>query len=269
LLKFATIFIFIIVFFTSCSTRGSGVYRAKPVIDDDFSSYDVPITSKKKYSHPTMRPYTVRGVTYYPTPVNIGDTFRGRASWYGPDFHGKLTSNGEKYNMYDMTAAHKTLPMNTILEVTNRRNGKKTIVRINDRGPFVASRIIDLSKMAARELDMIKTGTAPVTLKVVGFAGKKKRTRKKRVKKSRKKVKQHSNYYLQIASFSNIGGAIAVQEKYDGADGYRTIIKDIENRDERVFKVLLGKFKTKDEALKYKYSSGFRNAFIIKEGQLW
>lgn len=91
----------------------------------------------------------------------------GEASWYGPDFHGKLTSNKEIYDMYDMTAAHNSLPFGTYVMVTNLNNGKSVIVRINDRGPFVKNRIIDLSYAAALALDMVVTGTAPVRLEVL------------------------------------------------------------------------------------------------------
>lgn len=119
----------------------------------------------------TMRPYTVRGKTYRPHPVKVGDTFDGVASWYGPDFHAKATSNGETYNMYAHTAANKTLPMNTIVKVYNKDNGKTTIVRINDRGPFVEGRIIDLSNIAARDIAMVGKGVANVRIEVVGFGG--------------------------------------------------------------------------------------------------
>lgn len=91
----------------------------------------------------------------------------GEASWYGPDFHGKLTSNKEIYDMYDMTAAHKSLPFGTYVMVTNLNNGKSAMVRINDRGPFIKGRIIDLSYAAALALDMVTPGTAPVKLEVL------------------------------------------------------------------------------------------------------
>lgn len=117
----------------------------------------------------TMRPYTVRGKTYRPHPVKVGDTFDGVASWYGPDFHAKSTSNGETYNMYAHTAANKTLPMNTIVKVYNKDNGKTTVVRINDRGPFVEGRIIDLSNIAAHDIAMVGKGVANVRIEVVGF----------------------------------------------------------------------------------------------------
>jgi rare lipoprotein A len=91
----------------------------------------------------------------------------GVASWYGAPFHGRRTSNGETYDMHEMTAAHRTLPFGSIVRVTNLRNGKQTEVRINDRGPFVANRVIDLSESAARAIEMMGPGTAPVRLEIV------------------------------------------------------------------------------------------------------
>ena len=90
------------------------------------------------------------------------------ASYYADKYHGRKTSNGETFNMYDMTAAHKTLPFNTKVKVTNLSNGKSVVVRINDRGPFVKGREIDLSKAAAAKIGMIKSGTAKVSLEIVG-----------------------------------------------------------------------------------------------------
>ena len=259
-----------LLFLAGCSSRGPGAYHGtnNTPIDEyvDESSAYVAHLDKKKYAHVTMRPYVVRGIRYYPTVVNVGDEFHGNASWYGPNFHGKLTSNGERYNMWAMTAAHKTLPMNTIVRVTNRRNGKSAIVRINDRGPFVATRIIDLSKAAASKIGMIGTGTAPVTLKVLGFAGKGSRTipTEKQLKKSPKSI-EISGYAIQIASFVNISGAILTQEKYDKKDGYRTVIKDVQSDNGRLFKVWLEGFKSEQEARDYKAKSIFKHAFIVKE----
>lgn len=114
------------------------------------------------------KPYTVRGKTYRPYTTANGFTEVGVASWYGPGFHGKLTANGERYNQNAMTAAHKLLPFNTDIRVTNLDNGRSTVVRINDRGPFVANRVIDLSRRAAEQIDMIGSGTARVRLQAVG-----------------------------------------------------------------------------------------------------
>lgn len=93
------------------------------------------------------------------------------ASYYADKYHGRKTSNGEVFNMYDLTAAHKTLPFNTKVKVTNLSNGKSVIVRINDRGPFVKGREIDLSKAAAVKIGMIKSGTAKVSLEIIGGSG--------------------------------------------------------------------------------------------------
>lgn len=91
----------------------------------------------------------------------------GVASWYGPGFHGRTTANGERYNMNDLTAAHKSLKFGTRVKVTNQNNGLSVVVRINDRGPYVGKRIIDLSKSAAQAIDMIGPGTAAVTVEVL------------------------------------------------------------------------------------------------------
>ncbi len=116
-----------------------------------------------------QKPYEVDGQRYQPLRNHQGFSQRGVASWYGKKFHGRLTSNGEIYNMYAMTAAHKTLPLGVEVKVTNQRNGKSVLVRINDRGPFVAGRIIDLSYAAAQKLDIVAQGTAPVRIVALGY----------------------------------------------------------------------------------------------------
>ena len=103
-----------------------------------------------------------------PQALASAGTMGGVASWYGPGFHGLITANGERYDMYSMTAAHKSLKFGTKVKVTNQNNGKSVNVRINDRGPFVGGRVIDLSKSAAEAIDMVGPGTAPVTLEVLG-----------------------------------------------------------------------------------------------------
>jgi len=102
-----------------------------------------------------------------PTPTEEGLVRYGIASWYGSDFHGKRTADGEIYDMYKLTAAHKKLPFHTLVEVTNLENQKKVIVRINDRGPFIKGRIIDLSKKAGQRIGIENTGTAQVRLRII------------------------------------------------------------------------------------------------------
>jgi rare lipoprotein A len=121
-------------------------------------------------SHGNPPFYDVLGRRYYVLTSADGYLERGVASWYGPTFHGGNTSSGEPYDMYAMTAAHKTLPLPCYARVTNLRNGKSVVVRINDRGPFVANRLIDLSYTAALRLDMIRDGTSLVEVRALSAA---------------------------------------------------------------------------------------------------
>ncbi len=114
-------------------------------------------------SYKVGAPYTIDGVTYVPQE-EFNHVETGVASWYGPGFHGKYTANGETYDQGDHTAAHRTLQMPAVVRVTNLDNGRSTIVRINDRGPYARSRIIDLSRAAAQDLDIIRNGTAHVRI---------------------------------------------------------------------------------------------------------
>jgi len=114
-----------------------------------------------------MSSYKVKGIEYRPLRSAPGFSERGIASWYGPNFNGKPTSCMETYDMYKMTAAHKTLPLPSYVEVTNLDNNKKIVVRVNDRGPFHEGRIIDLSYAAALKLNVVKNGTAPVSIRVL------------------------------------------------------------------------------------------------------
>ena len=111
--------------------------------------------------------YDVFGKRYYVLSSSVGYRERGVASWYGPGFHKVRTSIGEPYDMYGMTAAHKTLPLPAYVRVTNLQNGRSVVVRVNDRGPFVGNRIIDLSYSAAAKLDMLRNGTAMVEVRTI------------------------------------------------------------------------------------------------------
>lgn len=139
-------------------------------------------------------------VRYFPE----GDVERGIASWYGPGFLGKPTSSKEIYDMFDMTAAHPTLPFGTYVVVTNMNNHKAVTVRINDRGPFVKDRIIDLSYAAAQVIDMVGPGTAPVTVEVL-----------RRVSPSPAAVK----YSVQIGSFSQKTNAAGLKRQLGNTYG--------------------------------------------------
>lgn len=123
-------------------------------------------TNKSQGDYKVGKPYQVSGVWYYPAE-DMAYNRVGIASWYGPNFHGKYTANGEVYDQWDVTAAHKTLPLPSVVRVTNLDNGRSLVVRINDRGPFVSGRIIDLSRRSAQLLGVEKTGTAKVRVQIL------------------------------------------------------------------------------------------------------
>ncbi len=130
-------------------------------------------SSKPKNKVRGTNPYTVRGERYHPLQTGEGYDETGVASWYGPGFHGKKTANGERYNQNALTAAHKLLPLGTVVRVTNVANDKSVVLRINDRGPFKYDRIIDVSRRAARKLDMHDAGTATVRVQALSEGDKK------------------------------------------------------------------------------------------------
>ena len=136
----------------------------------DFDLFDKPDAvpkSEPRSKRGNMPTYVINGKRYFTLPTAKGYVERGIASWYGPNFHGKTTSNGETYDMHAMTAAHTQLPLPTFVRVTNLENGKSTVVRINDRGPFKKNRIIDLSFAAAKKLDIVKNGTGLVEVRAL------------------------------------------------------------------------------------------------------
>jgi len=170
----------------------------------------------------------------------------GIASWYGGKFNGRRTSNGEIYDMYKLTAAHKELPFNTIVEVENLRNRKKVIVRINDRGPFVKDRIIDLSYKAAISLDMDDAGTAPVVMRIVDLidSGKGEKIIVRKIDYSHR-----SEFFLQAGAFTQRENAesLVVQLNY-----YSNKIKFKVNLENGYHKVLSEKIRSREDAERMK-----------------
>ncbi len=138
--------------------------------NSDYSNLPDAVPKYEKPHSGANKPYSVGGKRYVPITGDKPMTERGTASWYGKKFHGRKTSTGEIYNMYTMTAAHKTMELPSYAKVTNLKNGKSVIVRVNDRGPFVDDRIIDLSYAAASKLGYVKNGTAPVKVERIRMA---------------------------------------------------------------------------------------------------
>jgi len=262
-------FLFIVLIFAGCSSKYN--YTKKSYHSSSYADTQakktVPTNGKIKNSkamhRATMRPYVVFNKKYYPTLAHINDNFSGIASWYGPNFHAKKTSNGEIYNMYAMTAASKTLPMNTIVKVENIENGKSIIVRINDRGPFVAGRIIDLSNVAAHKIDMVKKGTAKVKLTVLGFNGKIAKTFEEK-----QQTQSVGNYYIQVGVFSKKEGANSTKRKFEmilDENKYKVILKDGDLDTSKITRVWISGFRSEDEARDFKEENNLQTAMIIAQ----
>lgn len=223
------------------------------------------------------KPYTIAGTTYYPyeTADNFSQT--GVASWYGPGFHGKKTANGERFNTNALTAAHKELPFNTMVRVTNLANGRSTTVRINDRGPFSKNRIIDLSKKAAQEIDMLRAGTARVRIETLASKTNKRPTNQsedarrametlEKVSDSMSRLEQAgralARIYIQVGAFSSPANSrqAAATLKALGINGR---IHSSGNRQI----VQAGPFRTRQEAREAmrNLSSHFSGLFMVEE----
>ena len=215
----------------------------------------------------TMRSYRVLGKRYHPTYVEVGQVMKGISSWYGPNFHGKYTSNGEVYNMHARTAAHKTWPMDTMVKVSNLQNGKSTIVRINDRGPFVKGRIIDCSYTAGKELGLDRMGIAKVSIEVLGFAGKVessvRRTKEKKIHTQTRVLL--SNFGIQVGAFRRYAGAQSVKRSYMKRNRrYNPIVKRFDVDGLPLYRVWLMGFGSEQEARDFKNSHNLAGAFIVR-----
>lgn len=195
-----------------------------------------------------MSSYTVRGKTYKVLKSSAGFTQKGIASWYGTKFHGRKTSSGEAYNMYAMTAAHKTLPLPTYVEVTHTGNGKKIILKVNDRGPFHEGRIIDLSYAAARKLGISATGTGPVSIRAINTSGLDLTTDKVVLPNIEKKS---SKIFIQVAAMGSEAAAekMASDLRKKKMKSVRINVIEGENR-KLLYRVRIGPLPTIDLAYK-------------------
>jgi len=200
-----TFLILITFILSACSSgRYQDANDSIPSRTPHISELKDAIARAEPHSRGGNKNYQVRGINY--TVLNNAQGFEqtGIASWYGKKFHGHLTSNGEIYDMYAMSAAHKNLPLPTYLKVTNLANNKSVIVRVNDRGPFHQSRIIDLSYSAAYKLDMLKTGTAKVKVSAITeFGG-----------TAKKSSPQITNKNVDTHSFKQDSAQDLTQDKY-------------------------------------------------------
>jgi rare lipoprotein A len=210
------------------------------------------------------KPYKVFGKWYQPLPDAKGFRQRGIASWYGKDFHGKKTSNGEIYDMYAMTAAHKTLPLGTYVRVYHLENNRKLEVRINDRGPFVRGRIIDLSYTAAKELGLVGPGTAKVEIVALGTPAV---TDGGTGRTFVQEDYYTGNFTFQIGAFANRENAERLKRKLD--ERYKNAHITLYDRGDQIFyRVRVGAFKSLEDAVLNEailIQDGYPDAFMVAE----
>nr|WP_087019410.1 septal ring lytic transglycosylase RlpA family protein [Thaumasiovibrio subtropicus] len=207
------------------------------------------------YSLAGNKDYTLRGQSYQIITDTEGFTEQGDASWYGKKFHGHLTSNGEVYDMYSMTAAHKTLPLPSYVKVTNLQNEKTVIVRVNDRGPFHEGRIIDLSYAAAKRIGSLEKGTVPVNIEVITVP---------KPGKDEVHTISPNHYYVQLAAVSQPDAVIAKAAPL--AQSHSTKVISEEDPDRGLFRVRLGPFNDRHAATQAQAAAkqhGFTHAYII------
>jgi rare lipoprotein A len=172
--------------------------------------------------------YDVLGKRYFVLPSSDGFVERGVASWYGPGFHKERTSTGDPYNMYAMTAAHKTLPLPCYARVTNLNNGRSVVVYINDRGPFKEGRIVDLSYTAAAKLDILRAGTAPIELEVLTPTG------------SVTAAAPANALFIQAGSFGDVANAERLAEKLRAAGYTQVAVRKESHQSRTLHRVHIG-----------------------------
>jgi rare lipoprotein A len=214
---------------------------------------DIPVPSKG-VPEKTEDYYVINGERYYPIDSAKGFVQTGIASWYGDDFHGKKTANGEVYDMHKKNAAHTILPFDTYVKVTNLRNKKYTIVRINDRGPFVKGRIIDLSYSAAKEIDLIEPGTTQVEVMALN-------------KNQIDPGLREGIFTVQVGAFAEQANAQRLADKLKVLYDYVNITEYIDMNNKKFFRIHVSKTHTLDnatEAKKKLEDLGFTEAFIVR-----
>jgi rare lipoprotein A len=226
----------------------------------------VPPSKKETGKIPaTQRPYTVLGKHYTPIASAHGFAQTGIASWYGKKFHGRKTANGEIYDMHAMTAAHKTLPMHTWVEVHNLDNNRKIKVRINDRGPFVTGRIIDLSYTGAQRIGMVGPGTARVRVTALGAATE----YDKQVPVAFKELDYWTgNFTVQVGAFQVKANAQNFTQKLSKLylNAHIVVHKDFRGT---FYRVRIGRFSNLKDAERFSdnlvTNDGFDQAFAVAE----
>mgnify|MGYP003627098064 CR=1 FL=1 len=245
-----------------------------PLVHRDVSKIPNAIPRVEPFSrYGNPKTYKVFGKKYKVLSHNKGYQKKGTASWYGRKFHGRRTSSGEPYDMFAMTAAHKSLPLPTYAKVKNLTNGKEIIVKINDRGPFVGDRLIDLSYTAAKKLGVYDTGTAKVLVTAIDPKKYKKYHPKKAANVIASKASYQKPLYLQLGAFRDKNNAHKVATHAHAVENIsdKSLIKVISPQKlslSQLYKVKVGPLKTIEEAKQLKQDLAklaILNAAIVYE----
>ncbi|MFT7458051.1 MAG: rare lipoprotein A [Planctomycetota bacterium] len=223
--------------------------RSESVSNDAVPDAIPRVEEKSKYGNP--KSYEVFGKRYYVLNDNKDFVQRGIASWYGKKFHGRRTSSGETYDMYAMTAAHKSLILPAYVEVTNLDNNKRIIVRVNDRGPFHENRIIDLSYTAASKLGIVANGTGLVEVRAInaeGYANKSKTENYGGLVKTASSEERNGGFYIQVGAFNKESNARKLQKKIAPLGDKLIKISEATVKDKIVYRVQIGPLHNVDAA---------------------
>ena len=208
-----------------------------------------------------QKPYEVDGRRYQPLRDHQGFQQRGIASWYGRKFHGRKTSNGEIYNMYALTAAHKTLPLGVYVRVTHLQNGRSVVVRVNDRGPFVAGRIIDLSYVGAQRLGIVDAGTAMVQVQALGYQ----QTDRGQVSYRPPSSYDIGHFSVQVGAFSVADNAYRLATRLRSRSGKADVQTAVING-RQMYRVRVGEYRSLERAEKAVLdfiAGGFSGSFVV------
>ncbi len=294
-LYWLTLILALILTLGGCSTRQPGGYykddgpHKKVPVNIDAIQDAVP--RHEPLSKGGNKPYTVFGKIYFPLKSARGYRARGVASWYGKKFHGNRTSSGETYNMYAMSAAHKTLPLPSYVRVTNINNRKSVVLRVNDRGPFLHNRLIDLSYVAARKLGITATGTGRVEVTAIVSAKTASASsqydtapvvREKLDDDTRTKapVTRHApivnhtrpekiRMFLQVGAFSSHDNALSLRDRLEKLDIHPVVIRTIKKSNgQQIFRVRIGPLAnsaSKDLILQRVTKIGISDAHVVRD----
>ncbi len=245
MMKSISFFLLVLLFLSACTQPVQQDSAPAKVPVDISSIVDAVPRYEKRTRAGNPKQYEVFGKTYRVLPDSDGYQETGIASWYGSKFHGKKTSNGETYDMYAMTAAHKTLPIPSYVRVTHLNNQRSVVLRVNDRGPFHGNRIIDLSYAAAVKLGIQQVGTAVVKVTALPLTNK---LENKSVVVQANGSSQEQKYYLQVGAFVNVDNAQNLQQRLLSSAVSRARIQQVESMVRSVYKVQVGPLYSSQQA---------------------